>query len=191
MNKLVKLCKKFKIRLTVKKNGKRVYKSKSVLMKQLKRKMRKSKFGCWDKKTSFGIKAHFKKNWKKYGLALVGLGALGAAGVAARKTKRGKKTFVKYNKYLDDRQEAIDKTKAKRKLEQFKLMNKVAEEEAEKEKAKEKMDFGRKVRKNTKSKKLNKLKKLCKRYNIKIGKKSFSKLRTDCMKKIKMLLKRV
>jgi hypothetical protein len=48
-------------------------------MKQLKRKMRKSKFG---------IKAHFKKNWEKYGLALGALGALGAAGVGIHKASK-------------------------------------------------------------------------------------------------------
>ena len=44
--KICTLCKKHRVRLTVKRGGKRVYKTKSILMKQLKRKMKgKSKFG--------------------------------------------------------------------------------------------------------------------------------------------------
>ena len=49
--KLISLCKKYHIKLTVKKGNKRVYKSKRVLMKQIRR---RSHFGSWWKPASFG-----------------------------------------------------------------------------------------------------------------------------------------
>jgi predicted kinase len=79
-------------------------------------------------------------------------------------------------KISDKREKEDAEREAKR------LANKAKKEELGKN------DFGRKTRK---TKKFNKLIKLCKKYKVKIGKKSFSKLRTDCMKKIKMLLKNV
>jgi len=198
MNKLLKLCKKFKIRLTVKKNGKRVYKKVSVLKKQLKTKMRKSKkigrkskFGNYFKRTL----GHFKRRKKEYGLALGVLGAAGAAHAAARHTRRGRRTMVEYNRSLDRmiaRRHLGTVERERRIIDEMKNIGKEREKEDAERAAKAASKFGRKKsNKSIKTKKFNKLIKLCKKYKVKIGKKSFSKLRMDCMKKIKMLLKNV
>ena len=55
---ICRLCKKFGIRLTRKQGGKRVYKSKTVLLFQLKRKMKMSKGSRFGKRSSFGKKHH-------------------------------------------------------------------------------------------------------------------------------------
>ena len=49
--KLLKMCKKYKIKVSVKRNGKRVYKSKAVLKKLLKQKMRKMRKSRKSRKT--------------------------------------------------------------------------------------------------------------------------------------------
>ena len=63
---LKKICKRLKIRLTVKRGKKRIPKSKKVLLKQIKRKLKlqKTKFGL----SGAGVKGHFKKHWKKYAI---------------------------------------------------------------------------------------------------------------------------
>lgn len=57
-------CKKFSIRLTIRQGHKRIYKSKTVLIKQINKKKRllrlKSKFGCWDNSMNqFGRTSRF------------------------------------------------------------------------------------------------------------------------------------
>jgi hypothetical protein len=51
---LIKMCKKYRIKCTRKVGKRRVYKSVSVLKKQLRKRMKKSSFGKRKKKSSFG-----------------------------------------------------------------------------------------------------------------------------------------
>jgi len=93
-----KICKRLKIRLTVKRGKKRIPKSKKVLIKQIKNKLKlqKTKFGV----SGAGIKKHFKKNWKKYGALAIAAGAIGGGHYYATRTEGGKKRFTGYNKMV-------------------------------------------------------------------------------------------
>jgi len=135
--KLRQLCKKLKIKTTLKRGGKRVYKSNAVLIKQIRKMKRRtlSKFGacgCGNKKVPmFG-----KKRKVRYGM----------------NTKLGGPHTV--------------------------------------------MNFGKKKRTSKrktskKSKEIRKLHKLCKLYKVKIGKKSNTVLRKQCLKKAKQMLKKI
>jgi hypothetical protein len=61
------LCKKYRVKITIKRGGKRVYKTKSVLKRQLKRKMKgRSKFGSscdsgYKPMSSFGKSTQVRK----------------------------------------------------------------------------------------------------------------------------------
>jgi hypothetical protein len=71
---IIKLCRKYRIKISVKRGSKRVYKSKRVLMKQLRKKMkqrktkRKSRFGscgCGKAATNYGKRSSgFGKTYK-------------------------------------------------------------------------------------------------------------------------------
>jgi hypothetical protein len=106
--KIKKLCKGLKIKLTKKINGKRVSKTKIVILKEIKKKIKinKSRFG------EDQVKKPWYKNKKKLlkiaaGTALVA-GTLVGGHYVARHTKTGKKVFTSYNNRLDQR--AIKKT---------------------------------------------------------------------------------
>ena len=98
MDKLKRSCKRLNIRLTVKKGSKRVYKSKQVLIKQIRRKLRHFGESKSEDKRSFYQK--HKKKLKIAGGVALALAALGGAHYAATRTEKGKATFTGYNKRL-------------------------------------------------------------------------------------------
>jgi len=130
IKKICTLCKKYRVRLTVKHGSKRVYKTKSVLMKQLKRKMKgRSKFGCGDYNP---MKMQFGKR---------------------RRTTRRR---------------TVKRTTRRRTVKRTTRSSR----------------FGKNVQ-------IRKLHKLCKVYGVKIGRKSPSILRKQCLKKAKTVLKSI
>ena len=132
IKKICTLCKKYRVRLTVKRGGKRVYKTKSVLMKQLKRKMKgRSKFGSSCQSGYNPMKMQFGKRRHR--------------GVKRHTTKR--------------------RTTRKRTTRRRSGFGKTAQ--------------------------IRKLHKLCKVYGVKIGRKSPSVLRKQCLKKAKTMLKKI
>ena len=116
---IITLCRKYRIKISVKRGSKRVYKSKRVLMKQLRKKMkqkRKSRFGS----CGCGKSMSFGKRKSRFGSCGCG----------------------------------------------------------------KSMSFG-------KTKSIRKLHRICKIYGIKVGKKSATVLRKQCLKKAVMAYKRL
>ena len=95
--KLKKVCKHLKIRLTFMRNGKRIIKSEKVLLKQVKKKMKKVRFGS--EKTEPWHKRHRKKLKIAAGILAAAV-VLGGGHYAATRTEAGQKHLVKYNEFM-------------------------------------------------------------------------------------------
>jgi hypothetical protein len=139
--KICTLCKKYRIKVTLKRGGKRVYKKESVIKRQLKRKLKgRSKFGSscqsgYNPMSLFG-RRHYR---------------------GVKRTTRKRRT----TKRRTSRRRTTRKRTTRRRS-----------------------GFG-------KTTQVRKLHKLCKVYGVKIGRKSPSVLRKQCLKKAKAMLKKV
>jgi len=144
--KICTLCKKYRIRVTLKRGGKRVYKKESVLKRQLKRKMKgRSKFGS-------SCQSGYNP------MSLFG-----------RHRRRGVKRTTRKRRTTKRRTTTRKRTTRKRTV---------------KRTTRHRSGFG-------KTTQVRKLHKLCKVYGVKIGRKSPSVLRKQCLKKAKTMLKKV
>jgi hypothetical protein len=95
--KLKKVCKHLKIRLTVMRNGKRFPKSEKVLLKEVKKKMKKVRFGAEK------IEPWHKRHRKKLKIAagvLAAAALIGGGHYAATRTQAGQKHLAKYNEFM-------------------------------------------------------------------------------------------
>jgi hypothetical protein len=140
------LCKKYRVKITLKRGGKRVYKKESVLRKQLRRKMKgRSKFGS-SCQSGYNPMSLFGKRRRR--------------GVKRRTTRKRTTKRRTTRKRTTKRRTTRKRTTRRR------------------------SGFG-------KTTQIRKLHKLCKVYGVKIGRKSPSVLRKQCLKKAKTMLKKM
>jgi hypothetical protein len=131
--KLKKVCKHLKIRLTIMHNGKRFPKSEKVLIKQLKKKMKKVRFGAEKRKAenTEKIEPWHKRHRKKLKIAagvLAAAAVIGGGHYAATRTEAGQKHLTGYNKLMNTTGKNIKTQKPGSKPETPIVVQKSAEE---------------------------------------------------------------
>jgi len=157
---IIKLCKKYRVKVTIKKGTKRVYKSKRVLMKQLRRKIKSKGVKRKVRRTHHRVRRTRRTRRTRFGSSNAWNPASFGT-VASRSNMFGKKRRSRFGECG---------------------CNKVGKSMFGKRKRKS----SRKLKKGAYIRKLHKL---CKIYKVKIGKKKPETLRKQCLKKAMKMLK--